>query len=69
MRMKRAETIRNYGAAEAALRSCLTCPEHPNRGLQVTDKRRLAWQKRLILNKKGSFESVCRELPRALLAA
>ena len=69
MRTKRAETIRNNGAAEAAPSVMSGVPEHPNRGLQATDKRRLAWQKRAILNKKGSFESVCRELPRALLAA
>jgi hypothetical protein len=31
-------------------------PEPLNRGLQVTDKRPGAWQKRAILKKKGSFE-------------
>ena len=43
--------------------------EHLNRGLAVTDKRKSAWQKRAIHCKGGPLKSVCRELPRVVLAA
>jgi hypothetical protein len=56
MRTGRAETLRNYVAAVAALFAAPGTPEPSNRVLQVTDKRRRPWQNRLILNKKGSFE-------------
>src|SRR5438034_11650917 len=44
-------------------------PEHLDRCLPVTDKRKSAWQKRAIRCKGGPLKSVCRELPRVALAA
>src|SRR5438876_9048501 len=44
-------------------------PEHLNRCLPVTDKRKSAWQKRAIRCKGGPLKSVCRELTRVALAA
>jgi hypothetical protein len=44
-------------------------PEPLNRGLQVTDKRRAAWQKRATRMKKGRSRSVCREVSCIALAA
>src|SRR5258705_2748061 len=44
-------------------------PEHFDRCLPVTDKRKSAWQKRAIRCKGGPLKSVRRELPRVALAA
>ena len=47
--------LRDYGAAWQDV-AATTSPEHLNRGLPVTDKRRSAWQKRAIRMQRGSFE-------------
>jgi len=47
----------------------MAIPEHLDRCLPVTDKRKSAWQKHAIRCKGGPLKSVCRELPRVALAA
>ena len=57
------------GAAVSVMKrlKTLAIPEHLNRCLPVTDKRKSAWQKRAIRCKGGPLKSVCRELPRVAL--
>ena len=54
-------------AAELAIDAAI--PEHLDRCLPVTDKRKTACQKRAIRCKRGPLKSVCRELPSGALAA
>src|SRR6266478_1228099 len=68
-RMRRTEA---YGELPRSVTKRLrtsALPEHFDRCLPVTDKRKSAWQKRPIRCKGGPLKSVCRELPRAALAA
>src|SRR6478736_8186806 len=70
-RMRRTEAYENYRVRLFVTKKLRTSaiPEHLDRCLPVTDKRKSAWQKRAIRCKGGPLKSVCRELPRVALAA